>query len=55
MLTTAEVAALLDVTPRRVRAIKHLIRHEMRGGCLFFYHWAVEKYIKSKARREAKR
>lgn len=49
MLTTAEVAALLKVTPRRVRAIKDRIGGwQIKAGVLLFPADKVRKYTEAR-------
>lgn len=48
MLTTADVAKLLHLSPRRVRALKERIGFSLIGGMLFFTSEAVEQFKKTR-------
>lgn len=49
MMTTAEVAAFLKITPRRVRALKDRIGGwEIRAGVLLFKTDRVKRFAESR-------
>ena len=51
MLTTVEVATILGVSPRRVRALKTRIGFVKRGRDLLFRPSAVRRFLAARGRK----
>jgi len=49
LICTADAAAILDVTPRRVRQLRDKIgAYQYTGGLLLFWEKAVRRFLKNR-------